>query len=366
MRKTLGSISIVFLFLFTLNLSALTYEWSATVDKKSAFVNEAILLRYVCKFSDRSELYTIDFNPVGENENYIIKSLSEQEKIVDGKRVNIFEYIAYVKRSGKIVFDFDMVMRKTNEDSIENTVLGRDNEQYEEFTSTYLRQKSLYVDVKRSESDLVGSFELEVKEGNSSVKAYEPYSLEFTIKGVGDFEKLKPVAFDIDGVKVFSQKAILKSRLKEDGEHGVWSQKFAFVSDKSFVVPSVEFEYFDIKNESKSLLRFDGAHINVTAAYKKVDLLDDEQEGFEFKLDYLYYLLTFIMGFIVAKIEFKKEKKSQNREEELCEKVKKCRNIDEVSMILAIYDSKKYSQLILDIERAELTSLNAVKKLICD
>ena len=215
MRKNLGNISIIFLLLFSMNLFASTYEWSATANKKSAFVNEAILLKYICKFNDRSELYTIDFNPVVENENYVIKPLSEQEQIVNGKRVNTFEYIAYVKRSGKMTFNFDMVMRKTNEDSIENTVLGRDNEQYEEFTSTYLKQKSLYLDIKRSESDLVGNFELEVKESESRVKAYAPYSLEFIIKGVGSFEKLKPLEFNIDGVKVFSQKVILNSSLKK-------------------------------------------------------------------------------------------------------------------------------------------------------
>ena len=366
MRKNLGNISIIFLLFFSLNLSASTYEWSATADKKSAFVNEAILLKYVCKFSDRSELYTIDFNPVIENENYVIKPLSEQEQIVDGKRVNIFEYIAYVKRSGEMIFDFDMTMKKTNRDSIENTVLGRDNEQYEEFTSTYLKQKTLYVDIKRSESDLVGSFELEVKKSESSVKAYEPYSLEFVIKGTGNFEKLKPITFEIDGVKVFSQKTILKSSLKKDGEHGVWSQKFAFVSDKDFVIPKVEFEYFDIKKESKKLLRFDGVEVSVRPAYKKADLLDIEQKGFEFRSDYLYYLLTFMLGFIVAKLNFKKEKKRQSKQEEFCQRVRSAKTIKELTLLLALDGSKKYVQLILEIEKGELTSLNAARKLICD
>ncbi|MEN8303022.1 MAG: hypothetical protein ABFQ64_02980 [Campylobacterota bacterium] len=366
MRKNLGNILIIFLLFFTLNLSASSYEWSATANKKSAYVNEAVLLKYVCQFSDRSELYTIDFNPVRENEDYVIKALSEQEQIVDGKRVNSFEYIAYAKRSGEIVFDFDMTMKKTNKDSIENTVLGRDNEQYEEFTSTYLKQKTLYVDVKQSETDLVGDFELEVKEGKSNVKAYEPYSLEFIIRGVGNFEKLQAVSFKIEGVKIFSQKAILKSSLSEDGEHGVWSQKFAFVSDKNFLIPKIEFEYFDIKKESKSLLSFDGVEVNVAAVYKKADLLDEEEKGFEFRLDYLYYLLTFILGFIVAKINFKKENKSQSREEKFCQRLKGVKTLEELTLLLAIDGSKKYTQLILEIERGELTSLSAAKKLICD
>lgn len=365
MRKNLGNISIIFLLFFSINLFASTYEWSATSNKTSAFVNEAILLKYVCKFSDKSELYTIDFHPVTENENYVVKPLSEQEQIVDGKRVNIFEYIAYAKRSGEMIFDFDIVMKKTNEDSIENTVLGRDNEQYEEFTSTYLKQKSLHVDVKRSEADLVGSFELEVREGKSSVKAYEPYSLEFIIKGIGNFEKLKPVAFEIDGVKVFSQKTILKSTLKEDGEHGVWSQKFAFVSDKDFIVPAVEFEYFDTKEKSKDILRFDGVKVDVTPAYKRAELLDDEPKIFELKKEYLYYLLTFILGFFVAKINFKQKKKLQTKEDIFCDRVNKSKSLDELSMILAIHNSQKYKEVTLSIEKGELSSLKDAKKLIC-
>ena len=365
MRKNLGNISIIFLLFINLNLFASTYEWSATANRKSAFVNEAILLTYTCRFSDRSELYTIDFTPVTNNENYTIKPLSEQEQIVDGKRVNKFEYIAYVKRSGVIVFDFDMIMRKTNKDSIENTVLGRDNEQYEEFTSTYLKQKSIHVDIKPSETDLVGTFELEVKQGKTDVKAYEPFSLEFIIKGIGNFEALKPLSFEIDGVKVFSQKVIQNSSLKKDGEYGVWSQKFAFVSDKNFVVPAVEFEYFDIKKESKNILRFDGVAVNTTPTYKRAELLDEEPKGFEFKKEYLFYLLTFILGFIVAKINFKQKKKLQTKQDLFFDKVNKSKSLDELSMILAIHNSQKYKEVILSIEKSELTSLKDTKKLIC-
>ena len=365
MRNNLGNISIIFLLFLNLNLFASTYEWSATVNKKSAFVNEAVLLTYICTFSDRSELYTIDFNPVSDNENYTIKPLSEQEQIVDGKRVNKFEYIAYVKRSGKIVFDFDMIMKETNKDSIENTVLGRDNEQYEEFTSTYLKQKSLHVDIKRSEADLVGDFELEVKQGKTDVKTYEPFSLEFIIKGVGNFQTLKPISFKIDGVKVFSQKAILKSSLKKDGEYGVWSQKFAFVSAESFVIPAVAFEYFDIQKASKELLRFSGVEVEVTPAYQKAELLDEESKGFEFKREYLYYLLTFIFGFIVAKINFKQKKKLYTKEDIFCDKVNKSKSLDELSIILAIYNAQKYRDVILSIEKGELTSLKDTRKLIC-
>jgi len=367
MKKSLGNISIIFILFFSLNLFASPYEWSATTNKKSAYVNEAILLKYVCKFSDKSELYTIDFHPVRENEHYTIELLRESEKIVAGKRVNSYEYIAYVKHSGKMVFDFDMVMKKTTQESIDSTTGGRDNDVDKEvFVEKYLRQKSIHVNIKRSEAILVGEFELEVKYAKVGIKAYESYNLEFIIKGVGNFEKLNPISFKIDGVKVFFQKTLLKSSLKKDGKHGIWSQKFAFVSDKSFIIPAVEIEYFDIKKESKNILHFDGLKVEVLPAYTKIELLDEEPKNFELKLEYLYYLLTFILGFIVAKINFKKDTKNQTKKERFCQRVKNAKTLEELNMLLVVNASKKYAQLILEIEKGELTSLNAVRKLICD
>lgn len=365
MRKNLGKFLVLFLLLINLDLLASRYEWNATINKTSAFVNEAVLLEYICRFDDKSELYSIDFNPVGEYENYTIKLLTQQEFIIDGKRVNKFAYIASMKRSGRVVFDFDVVMKKTNKASIENTVLGRDNGQYEEFTSKYLRQKSLEIDVKRSEADLVGKFDLEVKESSSEIKAYEPYNLEFIIRGIGNFEKIKPIAFNIEGVKVFSQKQLLESSLKEDGEHGVWSQKFAFVSEKSFVVPELRFEYFDIEKSSKGVLRFKGAKVEVAPAYKKTELLDEDERYFEFKAEYLYYLLTFLLGFVLAKIEFTKKKKDKSKEDIFCKKIQNTKSLEELSMLLALKNPKAYEQTLLAIEKGELISLKVAQKLIC-
>ncbi|CAI6149163.1 MAG: hypothetical protein SPLUMA2_SPLUMAMAG2_00925 [uncultured Sulfurimonas sp.] len=46
MKKNLTSI-VLLLVVTLLDLSASTYKWSAKVDKKTAYVNEAILLTYV-------------------------------------------------------------------------------------------------------------------------------------------------------------------------------------------------------------------------------------------------------------------------------------------------------------------------------
>ena len=46
MKKSLAGI-IIFSVVILLNLSASTYKWSASTDKKTAYVNESILLTYI-------------------------------------------------------------------------------------------------------------------------------------------------------------------------------------------------------------------------------------------------------------------------------------------------------------------------------
>ena len=90
MSKSLGSILCMTLFLCA-DLFASTYTWRASANKTQAYMNEAIYLEYVCTFSDKSELYTIDFNPQGED--YSLFLLQESEKIINEKRVNRYECV---------------------------------------------------------------------------------------------------------------------------------------------------------------------------------------------------------------------------------------------------------------------------------
>jgi len=365
MRKNL--IRVLFLILiFSLESLASTYEWSVAVDKKSVAVNEALYLKYRCDFSDRGELYVIDFNPVTQNENYTIVLLSEQTQIRDGKRSNIYEFVAYIHKSGETNFTFDTVMKKTNQDSIENTVIGRDNGEYEEYTKHFIKQETLLIDVKQSDTQLTGVLKFMAKHTNSSVKAYTPYNVELVIEGIGNFDALKPREFVIDGVKVFTSEPVLNVKLTKEGYKGSWHQKFAFVADESYTIPSFAIDYFDLESHTKKSLLFEPLQVDVLAPYKKEELLDEEEESFSFDFSFVYYLLTFIAGFLAAKIRFKKEIKRTPKELVFYKKIEDAKSLDDIVFILVLENRRQDQLLIRQIEDGEITSLREVKKLISD
>lgn len=364
MNKNLGKFLLLFLLLWHVESFASTFVWHVEADKKTAFVNEAIYLKYSCEFSDRAELYSIDFNPVGENEKYRVKHLTQSTRVEDGKKIAQYEFVAFAKSAGEVKFEFDMVMKISNKDSIENRIIGRDNMQKEEVTLTQMRQEAIVVAVKETQSDLFGSLHIQIKKDEPKVKAYEPYHMEITIKGVGNFELLKPYEFKIEGVKIFSQKPLENTTLTKDGLSGMWNQKFAFVGDKDFEIPSFSFKYFDANEQKIKEMTFEATKVEVSKAFAKEELLeaDESQIGF-FKIEYFYYFLTFIAGFLVSKIKIKKSV-PHAKENEFLYKINNAKSLEELCMLLALTNSQKYSDLLLQIERKEINSLKKAKEII--
>ncbi|MCF6309161.1 MAG: hypothetical protein L3J19_01595 [Sulfurimonas sp.] len=362
MKNSLGRIFLTFLLFVHVEAFASTYEWSAKADKSAAYVNEAIHLTYTCRFSDKSELYSIDFNPKKENEDYTLHILSESETIVDNKRVDSYEFIVFAKKAKEIIFDFETTMKKTTKESIENTVIGRDNKEYEDFTLKKIKQKSIKVDVKPTQKELVGNFEVEVKKDKSHVKAYEPFHLHVKIKGSGNLDAIKPIDFKIEGVKIFAGKVIKDIKLSKTGYSGVWSQKFAFVASENFEVPELNIEYFNLKSNRVENLHVNAVKVEVSKGYEKKELLDEVDGGFKISYNYFYYLLTFIAGYLLAKIKITNYK--SNAPDIFLDKIQSANSMDELLMLLALDGSLKYKDIISQIETRKLTSLKDAKKIL--
>lgn len=366
MKRSLGKRVgwlLLLLVVWHVGLQANTYEWSAEVNKQEVYKNEAIYLHYQCSFSDRAELYAIDFNPVGEYEAYSLKLLRQTREIVDGKRIENYEYVAFAKHAGVIDFDFDMVMKKTNRDSIENAVIGRDNVQTEEFTKRFMKQKTLRVSVLDANISHVGVYTMQVHKSEPTTEAYIPYHLEVLIEGEGDF-MFAPLSFAPHGVEVFAEEPQINTTLTQNGYVGTWRQKFAFVSDKNFTIDGFTKEYFDTKERRVRHFVMDSMDVKVTQGLQKEELLDDvkiEKKAF-FSWEYLYYFLFFIFGFIVAKIKFTFKRASHAMQYSLEDKIAKTRSLQELALLLALQKEKRFEEILLAIETKKVTSLRETQK----
>jgi len=360
MKNNLGKIFLI--LVLSLELFASTYEWSVEASKKTAMTNEPIYLKYTCTFSNSAYIYTIEFNPIADNDEYKVVLLSENENISDGKRVNTYEYLLYVKKAQNLNLFFDTTMKKTNKDSIQNSVIGRDNIESEDYSTRVIRQKSVELEIKDAKSVLVGKLNADVNKDESNIKAYEPYHLEIQIQGSANFEDLEAFYFDIDGVKVIEEKPIQNLQLTKEGHVGSWSQKFAFVSDTDFTIPRIDVQYYDIEEKKLKILGFDEVNIEVTKVYKKEELIERVEKSFELKYEYIYYVLSFLAGFFFAKIKFKKRVKPPSEELLMNKKIDNTKSLQELVFLLVLSDAKRYSKIIEMIEQKEIKSLKNAKE----
>lgn len=364
MKKNLGSLFFLLMLFVSAELFATTYEWSAEIGRQKAYKNEPIYVHYTCTFSDRAELYAIEFNPSGEYEKFRVQNLKESQSIVDGKRIYSYEFVVFGKSAGEIEIAFEALMKLTNKDSIEDMVIGRDNMKKEEVKKTLFKQEVFKLIIEETNSTLVGNFTLEAKKHEPSVKAYEPYHLEIKIQGDGNFEAIEPLKFEIEGVKTFAEDVVLNKNLTKEGQSGVWSQKFAFVAEKSFSIPKQEIEYFNLKTKKLEKLVFDAVDVKVAGGFAKEEMLDSVQEReFRFDTSYLYYLLAFVAGFFVGKIKRKKSPQIKQSDDFL-QKVKDVKSLDALMVLLVVEDTAKYGELIKEIEQDRITSLADAKKRI--
>ncbi|CAI6144145.1 MAG: hypothetical protein SPLUMA1_SPLUMAMAG1_01570 [uncultured Sulfurimonas sp.] len=84
------------------------------------------------------------------------------------------------------------------------------------------------------------------------------------------------------------------------------------------MIPEIIIEYLDIRTGRLKVLRYDGVNVGVEKYVdKKEERLDiKEKKDSLYKEEYLYYLLVFLLGFLVAKIKLN-TCKTEGSEEEL-------------------------------------------------
>lgn len=363
MKPNLGKYILIVLLLVTSLWAKEDYTWSSTLSKEQAYVNEAIFLEYVCQFKDDGALYVIEFAPKS-TKAYDIKLLKENETINNGQRSNLFQFVLFPKKNGNLELSLEALMRKTTRESIENTVIGRDNVEDTDFSDKRVSLKHKSIVVKAAPVSIVGEFELEVHLDKNEVKGYEPTHLSITIKGEGDLEKIVPFVLDINNTKVFSETPQRELTLTENGYRGSVKQEFALVGASDFTIPKIDFEYFDLQEQKVKVLSHEAISVVVHKGFNKEALLDEEPEVKTlFNMEYIYLFLAFIIGVLVGKfVRFKPKPKAISNKLKM--KITQSKSKNELGILLVLSEETRFNEVIEKLETKEYTLAAAKKELL--
>jgi len=365
MRPNRGRfLGLVLLFASVLLFGNEPYSWSLKTTKSSVYVNEAVEIEYTCHFQDQAYLHIIEFAPEREHEAYRLLPLGVIEKTTDGRRSDTYRYVLFPKIAGQKEFNFTALMRKTTKESIENSVIGRDNVEDYSFQDTEVQLPPVYLDVRGHQETMTGYFTLNVTLDKNEVKAYAPVHLSVDVKGEGDFDQMQDFRLNIDGVKIFSEPGEKHYELTKNGFKGEWEQKFSLVGAESFRIEPIELSYFDIAKKERVVLRSEAFDVNVKAAYTKEELLDDveEESSSWWQWWYLNYLFTFILGVVLGR-NLSRFRWHEIKTEGAASEIMACKSVNCVLTKLVVGGDPRYEPLIQKYEAlGQKASLKELKR----
>jgi hypothetical protein len=383
MRQLLGNL---FLLLVLTSFLHAEYEWSATLNKNSVYTNEAVELTLRCEFSDEGYGYSIDLEGLNRSE-YEIHRLSQVETERNGKRVNEYHYLLFIIQEGTLSLEFKALMHLTNKESIENSVIGRDNVEDLAFVTTEISLPKLNLHVKKAPTILVGKFELNLEMSHTTVNAYKPLNITLHVKGLGNLDKLPPFELSIRDTEVFAEKPHRSYHLTPNGYEGEITQKFAIVSSKNYELPSFELRYFDVRTKELKKLQTNPAVIEVNHAYSKEELLDKSQEVSHHTSTSVYmYFIVFILGAVIGRLSYRfgdtfamiamllqrlddmiwriSSQEKDEKKLEYLHAIRTCKDTKSLTMLLIVKDAQKYVDIISALEVKQMTLKQAKQSAI--
>ncbi len=364
MKKILGSLLLLGLSLWAKS----TYEWDVQLRDKQIYLNQATSLTMQCRFDKDGKNDEVEFIPPADS-GFGFKLLSETKHFEGDIQIITYEYLLFAKEAGEFSLKLEPTMLFTTQSAINNVIIGRDNVNDLEMQKERAKIDPIPVTVMPTESSLTGRLSMEVKNDIQTASAYEPVHLEVFIQGEGNLQALEAIKFEIDKVEVFSDEPEKEYALGKQGYTGTWRQRFAFVAQDDFVIPAISIPYFDLEAQEEKVLKSKAIHVSINkVGMQREDLVDkvdlpSQKIDISVYTEYVYYLLSFICGFVVAKLVRLPERTPRR---ENGKKLKEAKTAKELLELLIVCDKGLFSKEIGVLEAAvykgDAIVLSEVKK----
>ena len=328
------------------------YQWQVKQSKTSAAVGEAVMLEFTCRFDSAGYEYVIAFAPPNETDAYRMVIDSERQHIVEGKRVNTYQFVLFPKQSGDLSIALDALMKHTSKASIVNTTIGRDNVEDLDYKVKKVDLPPVKVDVHANSTRYAGTMRLSVNVDKKEVNAFTPVQVGIMLQGEGNLDRILPFVLDIDGAKIFTDGLERTLQITTNGFSGVLRQQFAIVSDANFTVPPVELEYYDTKTASVVRLRSEAVPVIVQRRPETMVAQPGAaaQNNVPFSWHWVDLLLATVTGIVIGRFLLP-VREEPSGPQTLQARLQRCHDPEQFAALLAIADAEKYRGIIDDIDQ---------------
>lgn len=293
MNRVLGSLLVSIMALDA------AFECSIKTQTHEVYAYEPFLLSVACAFDDNAPNTFVEIMPKQAGVVYDRQNFTDRVN-EDNRRTVVSSYLVHITDAKIKGLNIKGLIRKSTEESVRQTILGRDNDKELDFDDTPVHLTHvLKVHSVPKEAQAVGSFRMTRTVSSQAVSAFEPVRVHISIQGKGNFNHIKaPFDTNMSGVKVFDtqeQRAINKTVHSYEGSI---NYQYALVSDNNFTIKPSIFSYFDIYSKRVKTITLDEVPIKVKKIPTKT-LIEEVPQQQSYVFDYKkwgMYLLIFILG----------------------------------------------------------------------
>ena len=331
-------------------------------NKQVAFIGEPITLKIIFRQKRDVSVEAVQFaNPTFPN--FWAKSDGKDRKQVVGDYiVHNITYVLIPQQAGEFTISPVKV-------AIAKRVQIRDAFS---FVLQRIRWKNLFsnelkIKVKPLPNNVsvFGKFSIKASVDKEITKANKPVNLTLTIRGEGNLDDIDSFELKVPNATVYKNKPKRDTYLENGVYKGVFTQKFALVSDSDFEIPPVKFTYFDKDEHKVKTIQTKPIKIKVTGggnfqtmptSHKLITNASTPKEKVVKKIVYketnpfekwIYLIVGLFVGFVLSNLKYLKRFKKQSSEHPLSYEIRKAKSDKELLKILLPYVSK--SQKIKEI-----------------
>jgi len=235
------------------------------LNKSKVYLGEAVIATVFLRQKSALDIMSLDYKKP-EFKNFFSKQLGEEKKYTEeSDTVYELSYLLSPKKEG--VLQVEPATAKIAQRVREKQVGGwfANVPKWSNLSSTEL---NLTVVKPTEDYDLMGNFTLTDTLDIQKVKLNKPVNLKVEIRGEGSFDDFEGLVFDLDGVTIYSEDAIIESKFEKESLKSHYSKSFAFISDHNFVIPPKSIRLFDYTTGQVKVLKTRGYHIIVEGGKK--------------------------------------------------------------------------------------------------
>ncbi len=317
------------------------FIFSLKVSKNKAFTGEAIYATYTFSYKSNLQIVDINLNKLSLK-HFWIKELSNPNPIEqNGYITQTINYILFPQLAGKQTIPSQMIkiaLRDSRTGLIKwKRVLSNEQD----------------LDIKSLPNNLSvqGNYTIKATVDKTTTKNNEPVNLTLKIEGIGNIDDIEPFKLDLDNQVVYSDKPIIKNKMINNQYGGSFVQKISIISSKDFTIPSIKFQYFNIKQNKIITIKtkpFDIKVKGTTISAPTVQTLQTKSNSViqpnpkviikheNSLLKYIYLLVGIIIGGIVVWLILK-TKNTKIVESDIVKRIKKSKNDKTLYEILLPY-----------------------------